>query len=132
MLLTSDAAAALSVRGIAAQVGLSQFHFIRQFAALFGTTPHQLRTEARLERAKALLTDGVPVTRVCFDVGFTSLGSFSSLFAKRVGAPPVKYRTLVQVAEQLERARRPPLVIPGCFGALTRLPPRNSREARLP
>ena len=123
-LLARDTNQALTVRDIAERVRLSPFHFIRQFAALYGTTPHQLRTRARLDRAKALLAGGAPVTEVCMEVGFSSLASFSALFTRWVGAPPTQYRRSVQVPCALA-----PVVIPGCFGLLSQLPPRNSREA---
>ena len=76
----------MSVRETAARTRLSPFQFIRRFQALFGETPHQLRIAARIDRARRLLalTDR-PVTDVCLDVGFSSLGSFSALFARRVG-----------------------------------------------
>ncbi len=71
---------------------MSPYHFIRVFTALFGETPHQLRTRARVERAKALLALGPrDVTDVCLEVGFSSLGSFNELFARRVGAPPSSF-----------------------------------------
>ncbi len=123
-LLVGDALEAPTVRAIAEQVGLSPFHFIRQFAAVYGSTPHQLRTRARLDRAKVLLAAGLPVTDVCMQVGFSSLGSFSALFRRSFGEPPTHYRRSVQVPRSYGG-----LVIPGCFGLLARLPPRNSREA---
>ena len=43
------------VAAVARAVGISPFHFIRQFDAVFGETPHQHRTRVRLERAKQLL-----------------------------------------------------------------------------
>jgi AraC-like DNA-binding protein len=122
-LLVSDAQDALTVRAIAKQLGLSPFHFIRQFAAVYGSTPHQLRTGARLDRAKALLAAGAPVTEVCVEVGFSSLGSFSALFTRWVGAPPTQYRKSVQVPRTFGAD-----VVPGCFGLLAQLP-RNYREA---
>jgi AraC-like DNA-binding protein len=123
-LLTSDAHHDLTVRAVAEHVGLSPFQLIRQFAAVYGSTPHQLRTRARLDRAKALLATGAPVTEVCMEIGFSGLGSFSALFTRWVGASPTRYRRSVQVPRGL-----PPAVIPGCFGLLAQLPPRNSREA---
>jgi AraC-like DNA-binding protein len=123
-LLIGDEHDEVTVRAIAEQLALSPFQFIRQFAAVYGSTPHQLRTRARLERAKALLAAGVPVTKVCVDVGFSSLGSFSALFTRRVGASPTRYRRSVQVPRTFE----PIVVIPGCFGLLGRLS-RNYREA---
>ena len=122
-LLVNDEHDALTVRAIAVQLRLSPFHFIRQFAAVYGSTPHQLRTRARLERAKRLLAQGAPVTDVCFEVGFSSLGSFSALFTRWAGASPTRYRHLVQVPKNFG-----PVTIPGCFGLMTQAP-RNSREA---
>jgi AraC-like DNA-binding protein len=116
---------------IAAQQGMSPFHFIRLFEALFGETPHQLRIRARIERAKDLLARDMSVTQVCMDVGFSSLGSFSSSFTRRVGESPVGYRrhvrTLVQVATTLS-----PALPVGCLGMMAQLPIdafRNFEEA---
>jgi AraC-like DNA-binding protein len=93
-----------SVAEIARRARLSPFRFIRLFRSVFGTTPHQYRIDARLERARELLvTTDRPVTDVCFDIGFTSLGSFSGLFARRVGTSPSAYR----------RRTRPMVVVPG-------------------
>jgi len=124
-LLVSDDQDGLTVRAIAKQLRLSPFHFIRQFAAVYGSTPHQLRTRARLERAKALLAGGAPVTEVCLEVGFSSVGRFSALFTRWVGAPPTQYRRTVQVPRTFAGN-----IIPGCFGLLAQLP-RNYREATL-
>ena len=72
---------------------MSRFHFIRQFKSVFGETPVEFRTRSRLERAKHLLAHGEEsVTAVCMAVGFSSLGSFSALFARRFGQPPSTYR----------------------------------------
>jgi AraC-like DNA-binding protein len=72
----------VSIRCVAREAAMSPFHFIRQFAAIFGETPHQFRIRARLERAKHLLAlSDYSVTDVCMEVGFSSLGSFSTLFA---------------------------------------------------
>jgi len=87
----------VSIRQAAAAAGMSPFHFIRRFRAVFGETPHQCRTRARIDRAKRLLaTSDRSVTDVCLDVGFTSLGSFSDLFARRVGVAPSAYRRRVR------------------------------------
>jgi AraC-like DNA-binding protein len=88
---------AASIREIAEDATISPYHFIRQFEALFGTTPHQYRIAARLEEAKRLLARGESVTDVCMAVGFSSLGSFSDLFARRVGTAPSRYRKLAAV-----------------------------------
>ena len=94
---------------------MSPFHFIRQFESLFGETPHQFRIQARLERAKSLLAlSDYSVTDVCMEVGFSSLGSFSSLFVRRFGVPPSLYRrsvrSLVAVPGQWPRE-----LAPGCL-----------------
>ena len=87
----------LSIRSVARDAGMSPFHFIRRFQAMFGETPHQVRIRSRLDCAKQLLAlSDRSVTDVCLDVGFTSLGSFSDLFARRVGLPPSAYRRQVR------------------------------------
>jgi AraC-like DNA-binding protein len=106
----------LTVPELAAAAGLSPFHFVRQFAAVFGDTPHRYLTRVRLQEAKRLLAAGAPVTDVCFDVGFSSLGSFSSRFHRDVGLSPREFqrrvRRLVAVPAELPR-----LYIPHCFFA---------------
>lgn len=105
----------LSIRQIAASSSLSPFHFIRQFHALFGETPHQLRIKAKLERAKELLAvSDYSVTDVCMEVGFTSLGSFSDLFNRRVGMSPSLYRRRVRASMPAPRVM-PPELTPGCL-----------------
>ena len=123
---------ALPLRQIAREAGISQFHFIRQFEALFGITPHQLRIRERLEQAKLLLAAGRhTVTEVCMEVGMSSVGSFSDLFLRRVGAAPSEYqrraRTMIVVPGML-----PEKLFPGCLSMMGHLPPhafRNFEEA---
>lgn len=114
-----------TIEQVAREAAISPFHFIRQFEALFGLTPHQFRTRQRLERAKVLLAAGhQSVTEVCLEVGFSSLGSFSELFRRRVGVPPSAYR------RQLVPGFTP--LIPGCLGLMALLPSgafRSFREA---
>ena len=83
----------LTLEETAAVAALSPYHFLRSFRALFGETPHQYLTRLRIGRAKQLLRrDETPVTSICHEVGFSSLGSFSSLFKRRVGVSPNAYR----------------------------------------
>lgn len=82
----------VSIADAAREASLSSFHFIRRFEAVFGETPHQFRTRERLTAAQRLLARGSSVTDVCLDVGFSSLGSFSTLFARRVGISPARYQ----------------------------------------
>ena len=61
--------------------GLSKYHFLRLFRATYGLTPGEYVSQRRIERAQDLLrATGLSVTEVCFAVGFSSLGSFSSRF----------------------------------------------------
>ena len=73
--------------------GLSPHHLLRAFRARFGETPHAFATRLRIERAKAHLRAGHSVTDTCFEVGFSSVGSFSALFKLHVGVSPLAYRT---------------------------------------
>jgi AraC-like DNA-binding protein len=76
---------------------LSQFHYHRLFARAFGETPHDFLTRLRIDRAKQLLAqDHVPVTEVCFAVGYESLGSFSVRFRSVVGRSPSEYRRAIR------------------------------------
>jgi AraC-like DNA-binding protein len=91
--LVDDGPEPPTVHEVAARAGVSTGLFIRQFAALFGETPHQLRVRSRLEWAKRLLAgDTLSVTEICFEVGFASVGSFSAQFRRRVGVTPTAYR----------------------------------------
>ncbi len=110
------------IREVARDVRISPFHFIRQFEALFGSTPHQFRIRSRLDAAKALLAAGrMSVTEICMHVGFSSLGTFSDLFARRVGEAPSRYR---------RRLRAVPPSFPGCLGLMGELPADAFRERR--
>jgi AraC-like DNA-binding protein len=84
---------------------VSEAHFIRTFRATFGETPHRYLQRRRVERAMFLLraTDR-SVTDVCFDVGFSSLGTFSRTFHNVVGESPTAFR---------QRGRMP--AVPTCF-----------------
>jgi len=67
--------------------------FLRTFKQIFHLTPHQYLTQLRLEQARKLLTrSDLPVTDICFSVGFESPGSFSWLFRRRVGCSPEAFR----------------------------------------
>ena len=125
----------LSIADVAREVHISPFHFIRQFEAVFGSTPHQFRIQSRLERAKHLLAIGhYSVTDVCLEVGFSSLGSFSDLFTRRIGETPSAYRRRVRVMGQVPGSV-PRDLIPGCLSLMRHLPPsafRSFREASGP
>lgn len=111
-----------SIAELARQVQMSPFHFIRQFEAVFGATPHQFRIQTRVDAAKHLLATGhYSVTEVCMEVGFSSLGSFSALFARRVGEPPSAYRRRVRALVQVPGSL-PAQLTPGCLTLMWRLP----------
>ncbi len=106
------------VEQAAREAALSPYHFIRLFKATFGRTPHQVLIDARLGRAKQLLLAAeLSVTEICLEVGFASLGSFSALFARRVGASPIAYRRRVQALVQVP-GEWPPALIPGCYSLM--------------
>jgi AraC-like DNA-binding protein len=72
---------------------VSEAHFIRTFRAVFGETPHRYLQRRRVERSMFLLREtDRSVTDICFDVGFTSLGTFSRTFRAIVGETPSDYR----------------------------------------
>jgi AraC-like DNA-binding protein len=105
----------LTIEDVARDAAMSPFQFIRRFDALFGATPHQFRIQSRVERAKELLVlSDYSVTDVCMELGFSSLGSFSTLFAQRVGAPPSVYRRQVRPMIVVP-GRLPPALTPGCL-----------------
>jgi AraC-like DNA-binding protein len=84
----------LDIPALARAALTSEAHFIRTFKQTFGETPHRYLQRRRLERAMALLRETEqPVTEICLDVGFTSLGSFSRTFARVLGMSPTAYRT---------------------------------------
>ena len=104
---------------IAEEACLSRYHFLRVFQATFNKTPHQYLTDRRIERAKELLASGKSsVTDVCFEVGFDSLGSFSTLFHKRVGQPPIRYRARMFIPVNGLAVYRK---VPPCFIVMQRM-----------
>lgn len=78
---------------LADSCSFSRWHFHRSFVRKFGETPLELLTRQRILTAQSLLrrTD-LSVTEICFEVGFESLGTFSSRFSKLVGQSPTEYR----------------------------------------
>ena len=70
----------------------SKFHLLRLFKKYYGQTPKQYLTDKRIEKAKELLRRGVTVTDTCFDVGFDSPSSFSTLFKSRAGLTPSEFQ----------------------------------------
>jgi AraC-like DNA-binding protein len=83
----------LDVTQVAAVAHLSRAHFSREFRRVFGESPKDYLYRRRVERAMFLLrTTDLPVTRVCHDVGFASLGTFTRRFVEVVGCTPSAFR----------------------------------------
>jgi AraC-like DNA-binding protein len=113
----------LDVEALARDAHMSSGHLSRQFRLAFGESPYAYLMTRRIERAMALLRRGdLSVTEVCFAVGCSSLGTFSTRFTELVGMPPSAYRK--QQAQATEG-------LPPCVAKQVTRPVRN-REARAP
>jgi len=104
----------IDLDNIADEAYFSKFHFIRMFKSIYRKTPHQYLIFVRIEKAMDLLKSGLPVSDVCYAVGFESLSSFSGLFRRTVGKTPSAY-LLEQQQLKAEMARKPLSFVPGCF-----------------
>ena len=110
----------LDVEALALGAHMSAGHLSRQFRLAYGESPYSYLMTRRIERAMALLRRGeLSVTEVCFEVGCSSLGTFSTRFTELVGVPPTVYR------RQEPRAMEG---IPPCVAKQVTRPIRN-REA---
>jgi AraC-like DNA-binding protein len=105
----------LTVAELAAAANLSRFHFSRVFRSSTGTSPCRFLAAVRLAKAKELLSrSSMNVTYIALEVGYNSLGSFTSTFTKSVGVSPARYR-------QLSKVGMPPLLptaVPGARGVV--------------
>ena len=102
----------LDVASLARLAHVSPAHFIRTFRDTFGETPNRYLQRRRVERAMFLLREtDRSITDVCFDVGFTSLGTFSRTFRAIVGETPSAYRD-----------GHAPIESPNCWSTLTSKP----------
>jgi AraC-like DNA-binding protein len=110
----------LRVPDMASAALMSPAHFSRKFRAAYGETPYSYLMTRRIERAKALLRQGMSVTDACVTVGCTSLGSFSSRFTEIVGETPSQYRT---------RDHRGHEVLPSCVSKIATRPQRNRADS---
>ncbi|WP_435770861.1 helix-turn-helix transcriptional regulator [Nocardioides sp. SYSU DS0651] len=118
-----DYARPLNLDDLASGVAMSSGHLSREFRRVFGESPYSYLMTRRIERAMTLLRRGdLSVTDICFEVGFSSMGTFSSRFAEIVGMPPTVYRR-----EQSRAAEG----IPACLARQVTRPVRN-REATAP
>ena len=111
----------LDVEALARGAHMSAGHLTREFRVAYGESPYSYLMTRRIERAMALLRRGdLSVTEVCFAVGCSSLGTFSTRFTELVGVPPSRYRT--------EEAARAAAGMPPCVAKQVTRPVRN-REA---
>lgn len=118
-----DYAQPLDVEALARGVGMSAGHLSRQFKLAYGESPYAYLMTRRIERAMALLRRGdLSVTDACFEVGCSSLGTFSTRFTELVGVSPSVYR---------EQAAGATLGMPACIAKQVTRPIRN-REAPAP
>jgi AraC-like DNA-binding protein len=106
----------LDVPAMARAAFMSPAHFSRKFRSAYGETPYSYLMTRRIERAKALLRQGMSVTETCLTVGCTSLGSFSSRFTEIVGETPSQYRA---------RDHRDLEVVPPCVSRIVTRPRRT-------
>lgn len=91
--LDSNYASAITIQQISQKAAFSPYHFIRLFYRVYKQTPHQYLIQKRLDRAKELLRlSDLSITQICLEVGFESLGSFSSRFRTSTGLSPSEYR----------------------------------------
>ena len=110
----------LDVEALARGVNMSAGHLSRQFKLAYGESPYSYLMTRRIERAMALLRCGeLSVTEVCFEVGCSSLGTFSTRFTELVGVPPSVYRSEARLATE---------GMPSCVAKQVTRPIRN-REA---
>jgi AraC-like DNA-binding protein len=104
----------IDLKDISEKAFLSRFHFHRLFTRIYRKTPHQYLTKKRIEKAKDLLAENKPVTDVCNEVGFESIGSFSVLFKKEIGFAPQYYRNMAWLKKQ-QAKEQPKKFIPHCY-----------------
>ncbi|MCK9410447.1 MAG: AraC family transcriptional regulator [Bacteroidetes bacterium] len=114
LFIDSHYASAIDVNNIADEAYFSKFHFIRLFRKIYGKTPHQYLTVVRIEQSMQLLKSDIPVSEVCYAVGFESFSSFSGLFKRIVGITPSAYAAQQQKIK-IEIAESPLTFVPGCF-----------------
>ena len=122
----------LDVEALARGVHMSAGHLSREFKRAYGEPPYSYLMTRRIERAMALLRRGdLSVTDVCFEVGCSSLGTFSTRFTELVGVSPSAYRDRM-AAEMAESAGETPSCITKQVTRPTRSTTRSIRNGEAP
>jgi len=100
---------------VADEASFSRFHFIRLFRQAYGNTPHQYMIQLRMREAERLLSNAdVRIQDICLEVGFESVGTFTTQFTKVFGKTPKARQK--EILEKKRLAMEEPLkTIPGCF-----------------
>ena len=112
----------LDVVALARRALMSPAHFSRRFKEAFGETPHRYVLTRRVERAQELLRNtDTSVSEICLEVGFQSLGSFSSAFHRVAGTTPTAYRSTTTGF---------PATVPGCWASRWTRPQTAGMEKR--
>jgi AraC-like DNA-binding protein len=107
-----DYAQPLDVEALARGAHMSAGHLSREFRRAYGESPYSYLMTRRIERAMALLRRGdLSVTEVCFAVGCSSLGTFSTRFTELVGVPPSVYRRQAATDVALATAGMPSCIV---------------------
>jgi AraC-like DNA-binding protein len=108
----------LTLEDVAHEACFSPFHFQRQFKRAFQESPHEFMTRIRLEKAQELLRQSdLTVSEICLEVGYESLGSFSTLFARKAGCPPTDFRRIYSIPVHWWLRS-----VPGCFVSRSNFP----------
>ena len=115
--MRTDPGARLDLEAMAAVAAMSRFHFLRVFEEVTAVSPARLLTALRMHQAKRMLLEtSLPVTDVCFETGYNSLGTFTRLFTYFIGVSPSSFRKLGEAL-----AQRPTAAL--AWGDLPRQPP---------
>ncbi|HZI57982.1 MAG TPA: AraC family transcriptional regulator, partial [Verrucomicrobiae bacterium] len=114
-LLAAEYQSQVLLEAAAREACLSPFHFHRLFRATFGETPHDFITRRRMEKARHLLASGeMTVTEVCMEVGYSSLGSFSTKFQSLAGLAPTEYQRTIRRVFGYQRPWKI-MLVPACY-----------------
>jgi AraC-like DNA-binding protein len=105
---------AIDLNILSSEAIFSKFHFLRLFKECYGVTPYVYLKKIRIEKAKELLSQDLPVEEVCFHIGFDSVTSFTTLFKRQVGITPAAFRG-DRIARQRLMTSTPLKFIPNCY-----------------